>query len=117
MSSKMAIEPSAPPPLYLRQVIIHPESSKNIPEFAACGERRRKSDSVVESETERLVDVLAALAVVEQILLKVVTDREELAARGVSRRVNAVRASDTTRQSTCNQRLVSAQLYLCDKDK
>ena len=75
MSSKMAIEPSAPPPLYLRQVIIHPESSKNKPEFAACGERRRKSDSVVESETERLVDVFTTLAIKD--ILEVIAEREE----------------------------------------
>ena len=79
MSSKMAIEPSAPPPLYLRQVVIHPESSKNIPELAACGERRRKSDSVVESETDDLVRIFTTDGA-EEVVQQVGGQREEGAA-------------------------------------
>ena len=41
------------------------------------------------------MDFLAALAAIEQILLDVVTDGEQSAARRVGRRVHAVRASYT----------------------
>ena len=47
--------------------------------------------------------VLATPAVVEQVLLEVVRDREELAARRVRRSVLAVRARDAARERSCNR--------------
>ena len=65
------------------------------PELASASNGRRDTDGVVEGQTEGLVDFLAALAAIEQILLDVVTDGEQSAARRVGRRVHAVRASYT----------------------
>ena len=58
----------------------------------------------MEGETEGLVHVLATPAIVEQVLLEVVCDREELAARRVRRGVDPVRARDTARERTCSHR-------------
>lgn len=67
----------------------------NLPELAARGDGRRDADGVVEGQTEGLVDLLATLAAIEQVLLDVVADSEELAARRVGSGVHAVGAGDT----------------------
>ncbi|OJT02980.1 hypothetical protein TRAPUB_6459 [Trametes pubescens] len=52
-------------------------------EYALLLGLARDADGVVEGETKGLMDVLAALAAVEQIRLDVIDDREERAARRV----------------------------------
>lgn len=61
----------------------------------------RPADRVVEREAERLVDLLAALAAVEQVCLDVFQDREKDAASFVCGDV-AVGASDATRYGRCS---------------
>ena len=57
-------------------------------------ERRRDTDGVVEGQTEGLVNVLSALAAVEQVLLDVVADGEEGAAGRVVHHVDAIGTGD-----------------------
>ena len=60
----------------------------------------RNADGVVERESEGLVHVLAALAVIEEACLEVVGDSEELAAGRVCGGVYTVVACDTARQGS-----------------
>ena len=70
-------------------------------ELAVGRHRGREADRVVESQAERLVRLLSALAAVEQILLDVVANSEQSAASGVGRGVHTVRASDPTGEGAC----------------
>ncbi len=58
----------------------------------------------MEGQTEGLVDLLATLAAIEQVLLDVVADSEELAARCVGSGVHAVGASDTASERAWEMR-------------
>ena len=69
-------------------------------ELALLGQGGRETDGVVEGETEGLMDFLAALAAVKEVLLDVLENREQRTASRVCRCIFAVRASDTARQST-----------------
>ena len=55
--------------------------------------REREADSVVESETQGLVNVLATLSAIEQVLLDILHDREENTAGLVDHGVHAIGAS------------------------
>ena len=77
------------------------------PKQPLCRESGRESDGVVEGQAQRLVDVLSALAAVEQVLLDVVADGEESAASCIRRGVDTVGTSDTAGQSTYNNDPVS----------
>ena len=68
------------------------DGGQHLPEHAAGGGGHGNADGVVEGQTEGLVDILAAFAAVEQVLLDVIADGEQIAARGVGRRVHAVGA-------------------------
>lgn len=61
-----------------------------LPELALRRESRRESDSVVECQAERVVRHVIALSAVEQVLLQIITDREERAARRVGSTVLAI---------------------------
>lgn len=58
----------------------------------------RNGNGVVERQAERLVRLGRAQTAVEQVLLQVLTDGEELAARRVRCGVDAVGAGDAARQ-------------------
>ena len=64
-------------------------------ELAVGRHRGREADRVVESQAKRLVRLLSALAAVEQVLLQVIDDGEERAARRIRRGMDTVRARDT----------------------
>ena len=54
----------------------------------------------MEGQTKGLVDLLTALAAVEEVLLNVVANSEQRTARGVRRRVHAIGASHPTGERT-----------------
>lgn len=58
----------------------------------------RDGDTVVERQAKRFVRLSRAQTAVEQVLLEVLTDSEQLAARRVRRGVDAVGAGDAARQ-------------------
>lgn len=70
----------------------------DVPELATGLHGGRETDGVVEGDAEGLVRVLAALGTVEEVLLDVVADGEERAARRVGRGVLAVGAGDAARE-------------------
>ncbi len=91
----------------------------NLPELAGCRNLGRDSDGVVEGateptdqtrgtdslstmdlQTERLVDVFTALAVVKEVLLDIITDGEQRAASCVGGCVHSVGTSDTPDDGT-----------------
>ena len=76
------------------------DERKCVPELAASGDGGRDTDGVVEGQTKGLVDLLTALAAVEEVLLNVVANSEQRTARGVRRRVHAIGASDPTGDRT-----------------
>lgn len=95
------MEPSAPPPLNIISRLIHSARGRNlfsVPEDALGLESGGDGDSVVERQTERLVRLSRAETAVEQVLLEILADSEELAARRVSSGVHAVGASDAAGQ-------------------
>ena len=107
ISSKMAIEPSAPPPLDLEkkretnQYCSHSiRNTNNLPEDTSASDLGRDTNRVVEGETERLVRLLATLATVEELVLERVAESKERAAGGVGSGVDAVGASDAAGQRT-----------------
>ena len=61
----------------------------------------------MEGQTKRLVNLLTALATIEEVLLDVVAHSEERAARGVGRGVNAIGASNPTGKSACGRSMPS----------
>lgn len=63
-------------------------------------EKQNTSDLKVDSQTERLVDVFTTLAVVEEVLLDIVTNGEQRAASCVGGCVHSVRTSDTPDDGT-----------------
>lgn len=69
-------------------------SVKHVPELSGRLESGRERDGVVEREAESLVGLVSAL-VEEQVVLELVADGEEVAARRVGSGVDAVRAGDT----------------------
>ena len=81
------------------------KNRKHEPVLTTSVDRGRERDGVVEGETERLMDVLATPAVVEEVLLEVICDREELAARRVRRGVLPVRARDATGERSCKPQI------------
>lgn len=70
------------------------------PELAASSDGGRDTNGVVESETEGLVDLLTALATVEQVGLEILDDRDQDTAGAVGDD-GAVRASRTADESAC----------------
>ena len=76
------------------------DEHKCVPELAASGDGGRDTDGVVEGQTKGLVDLLTALAAVEEVLLDVVAHSKERAAGGVGRGVHAVGASDPAGEGT-----------------
>lgn len=58
----------------------------------------RDGDTVVERQAKRFVRLSRAQTAVEQVLLEVLTDCEQLAARRICRGVDAVGAGDAARQ-------------------
>ena len=106
MSSKMAIEPSAPPPLFSalnRQRRVHHRGGerRNPPELASGDGRAGDTDGVVEGQTKGLVDLLTALAAVEEVLLEEVAHAEQRAAGSVGGSVHAIWAGDTPGDRSC----------------
>lgn len=71
------------------------------PKDALSRERGGDTNGVVEGEPEGLVDVLPALAAVEQVLLYVVADSEQRTAGRVVHHVHAIGASDTADERAC----------------
>lgn len=63
-------------------------------------DRQNTSDFEVNLQTERLVNVFTALAVVEEVLLDIITDGEQRAASCVGGCVHSVGASDTPDDGT-----------------
>ena len=63
----------------------------------------------MEGQTEGLVDVLATLAAVEQVLLDVVADGEKGAAGRVVHHVDAVGTGDTADERACNTKSVQIE--------
>lgn len=74
------------------------KDARNVPELALRLEGGRDRDTVVECETEGLVRLGSAQTAVEQVLLQVLADSEQLAARRVRRSVDTVGASNAARQ-------------------
>ena len=70
------------------------------PEDTSCSNSGRKTDSVVESETEGLVSVLATLAAIEQVLLDILHNGEERAASRVHDGVDTIGTGHSADQST-----------------
>ena len=85
------------------------ENQQSSPEHALGRDQRGDTDGVMEGETEGLVDVLAALAAVEQVLLDVVADGEKGAAGRVVHHVYAVGTGDTADERACNTKLVQTE--------
>ena len=79
------------------------EPRQSSPEHALRRDQRGDTDGVVEGEAEGLVDVLATLAAVEQVLLDVVADGEKGAAGCVVHHVDAVGTGDTADERACNK--------------
>ena len=89
------MEPSAPPPLLQKLSCIQRTGrEKNVPELALSLKGWGEGDGIVEGQTKCVVCFVTAL-VVEQIVLKIVTDGEERAAGRICGGVHAVGASDT----------------------
>ncbi len=99
MSSKRAIEPSAPPPLYDCQKCMSDQAVWHSPELAAGGDGGGDTDGVVEGQTKGFVDLLTTLAAVEEVRLEILDHREERAARRVGRDA-AVSASNPAYEGT-----------------
>ena len=74
---------------------------RHLPEHTAGSVGLGDTNGIVEGQTKGLVDLLAALAAVEQVLLDVVANGEQSAASGVGRGVHTVRASDPTGEGAC----------------
>lgn len=65
----------------------------------------------MECETERLVGVLGTFAVVEEVLLEIVHDREQGATSCVSRGVLAIGASNTPGQGRFEEKCLDVSIY------
>ena len=74
-------------------------------ELPTVGNGGGNTNGVVEGQTERLVDLLAALATVEQVLLDVVADGEKSAAGCVGSSVYTIRAGNPAGDGTCKRRV------------
>ena len=83
------------------------DEHKCVPELDAGGDGGRDTDGVVEGQTKGLVDLLTALAAVEQVLLDVVANGEESAAGRVGRGVHAVGASDPAGEGAYTEQMPS----------
>ncbi len=70
----------------------------SVPELALRLQGGRDREAVVECKPEGLVRLGSAQTAVEQVLLQVLADGEQLAARRVRRGVDTVGASDAARQ-------------------
>lgn len=79
----------------------HQKTIEGTPELATRRDGRGYPNGVVEREPKGFVHVLTALAVVEEVLLEVVGNIEQNAARGVRHDVNTVIAGDAARDSSC----------------
>ena len=101
ISEKMAIEPSAPPPLI--KTIIRAMTSaviiNGVPKLSLRLESGRERDGVVEGETERLVRLVGA-RIEEQIVLEIVANGEQGAASRVGGGVDTVWACNTPGEGT-----------------
>lgn len=69
--------------------------------------RRADTDGIMKSETEGFVNVFTTLSIIEEILLKVVTEGEQRATSSVSSCVFAVRTGDTLSQGRCQKNTFS----------
>ena len=76
------------------------DDRQHLPEYALFHVGNGDTDGVVEGQTKGLVDLLTALAAVEEVLLNVVANSEERTTCGVRRRVHAIGASDPTGERT-----------------
>jgi hypothetical protein len=100
MSSKMIIEPSAPPLIEnVRTQVCYTKNKIDKPNAAVV---QREADGVVKGETEGLVDFLTALSAIEQVRLDVLYNRDERTASTV-RNESAVRAADGASDSRCKK--------------
>lgn len=61
------------------------------------------ANGIVESQTKGLVGLLAARAVIEEVLLDIIEDGEQRAARRISRGVLAIWASDAAGEGSCSR--------------
>lgn len=71
------------------------------------GEGGREADGIVERQTKGLVRLLAALAAIEEVLLEIVDDSEEGAARRIGRCVHTVRTGYTACEGRYKNRMIS----------
>ena len=79
--------------------------SASAAELTLAGQGGRKSDGIMESKAEGLMDLLAAHPTIKEILLEIVTDGEQGAASCVARGVT-IGASDATNDGTCREALL-----------
>ena len=101
VSEKRMIEPSAPPPLFARfsERNAVTFSAAHVPKLSGRLEGGGERDGVVEREAQRLVGLVAAL-VEEQVVLQIVANGEQAAARRIGGGIDTVGAGHPPGEGT-----------------